>query len=187
MELSAPNKLEYCLRHEIQLMLAVHGRIGTDGNWGERPFFMLDALNTYECDWLWFMGADTLITNMQIDIRSLCNPMKDFIIGVDVNGINNDSVLVQNTREAKEFLKRVICRRGVPTDQHAMHIEKESGIRLDQVNQRLFNSYKYDEYEYGDQPDGTWVEGDFVIHFPGMKGERRVELMREFLGGKISR
>lgn len=183
MELSAPNKMEYSLRHGIQLSVAVHGRIGSDGNWGERPMYMLDGLEAYDCHWLWFMGADTLITNMQTDIRTLCNPQKDFIIGVDVNGINNDSVLIQNTKAAKDFLKRVICRRDLPTDQHAMHFEMNAGgCRASLVNQRVFNSFKYDEYNYGEYPKGNWQDGDFVIHFPGMSNERRTKLMAEYLG-----
>ena len=182
MELSGPNKMEYCLRHKVQLAMAVHDRIGSDGNWGQRPQFMLDALDSYDPDWLWFMGADTLITNMKIDIRKLCTLNKDFIIGVDVHGINNDSFLLQNNKASRDFLKRILCRHDMPTDQHAMHFEKGVNLRTSLVPQRLFNSYKYDEYQYGEQPKGTWRPEDFVIHFPGMPNERRIALMTEYLG-----
>lgn len=183
LELSAPNKLEFAMRFGLQLHVAKHtGDGGCYDNWGEREQFMLDTLDAHSCDWLWFMGADTLITNMTRDVRELCDEAFDFIIGQDVNGINNDSFLMQNTRASREFLKRVLNRRDQPTDQHAMFREmQEGGLRTSVVSQRLFNSFKYDEYEYGEQP-GTWEEGDLVIHFPGLPFERRMALMREYLG-----
>ena len=183
MELSAPNKLEYALKFGMQLNMCTHaGTAGIHDHWGEREQFMLDALSVYSVDWLWFMGADTIITNMTKDVRDYCDPAFDFIIGEDVNGINNDSFLLQNTRASHEFLKRVLFRRDQPTDQHAMGRELNAGgLRTSIVSQRLFNSYKYDEYGYGPQPGGTWVDGDLAMHFPGLVYSRRLELMREYL------
>lgn len=187
MAISSINKLEYCLRYGIQLSMAVHADIDGYGNWGERESFMLDALDAYDCDWLWFMGCDTLITNMQTDVRTMCDPQFDFIIGKDINGINNDSFLLQNTKASKDFIKRVMYRRDKGTDQCAMNEEMEAeGLRVALVSQRLFNSFKYDEYRYGPYPDGNWQDGDFVIHFPGLRLARRIELMTEF-AGKVRR
>jgi hypothetical protein len=187
MEMAGPNKMEYCLRHKIQLAMNVHGRIGADGNWGERETFMLDALDAYDADWLWFMGADSLITNMTIDIRTMCYIAYDFIIGVDVHGINNDVFLLKNSKASKDFLKRVLTRRDLPHDQLAMHHEMDKcGMKSAVVPQKLFNSYKYDEYDHAKLQEGDWTPGDFVIQFPGLRLERRVELMKEFLN-KIKR
>ncbi len=181
LEIAGPNRMEYCLRHKLQLAMAHHGRIGADGHWGERETFMLDALDSYDPDWLWFTGADSLITNMTIDIREKCLSEFDFIVGVDINGMNNDSFLLQNTKASRDFLKRTICRRDGPHDQSAMAKEMHrGGLRVALVNQRLFNSYKYDEYDYGPYPDGTWQPGDLMIQFPGLFFDRRVELMKEF-------
>ncbi len=179
MELSGPNKMEYCLRHHVTLSMVLHDNI-TVKNWGERELFMLDALDGYDTDWLWFMGADTIITNMTIDIRTMCQDKHDFIIGVDINGINNDSFLLKNTKPARDFLRRVLCRRDHPNDQSAMFDEKDV-LKTQLVSQRYFNSFKYDEYHYGEYPDGNWQEGDFVLHLPGMPNARRIELMNEYL------
>ncbi len=187
MEISAPNKLEYCLKFGVQFAMNAHlGNAGCYDNWGEREQFMLDALSVYSCDWLWFMGADTIITNMQTDIRQHCNPEYDLIIGVDINGINNDSFLLKNSKASHDFLKRVLYRRDQPTDQHAMGMELGTAMRTALVSQRLFNSFKYDEYQYGEYEKGNWQPGDLVIHFPGLYYERRLALMREFLG-KVQR
>lgn len=186
MALSAPNKLEYCIRHGVQFAMNIHTHIDAFKNWGERELFMLDALDAYDCDWLWFMGADTIITNQTLDIRTLCDDEFDFIIGVDVNGINNDSFLLKNCKASRDFLKRVLCRRDAPHDQDAMFAEKDVSLKTKLVGQRTFNSYKYDEYGYGPFPEGTWQEGDFVLHVPGLHLVRRVQLMQEYLG-KVKR
>lgn len=186
--MSSPNKLEYALRHGVQLHVNVHhGNAGCYDNWGERVQFMSDSLDAYACDWLWFMGADTLITNMTTDIRKLCDPKFDLIMAVDVNGINNDSFLLKNSKASHDFLRRVMYRRDQLTDQCAMKAEMEAeGFEVALVNQRLFNSYIYSEYDYGLQPQGEWQPGDFVLHLPGMRLERRIELMREY-GERIVR
>jgi len=184
LQLTAHNKLEYCLRHGFQLHVAKHeswdpAKYATF--WGERETFMLDALDTYDTDWVWFMGADTLITNMVKDIRTLCLPEYDFVVGVDINGINNDSILLRNSVNVKRFLKRVLYTRDQPHDQAAMFLEMKNNLRTMCVGQRAFNSFKYDEYNYGPYPKGNWEPGDFVVHFPGMPLARRLTLANEFL------
>ncbi len=181
LEIGAPNKLEYCLRHKVQFHVAQHEPHDGFNYWGERESFMLDALDTYDSEWVWFMGADTLITDMTKDIRKLCDPEMEFIIGLDINGINNDSTLLRNCLRVKSFLKHVMYRRDKQTDQCAMNIEMRKGLRTKIVGQREFNSFKYDEYHYGEYPEGNWQPGDFVIHFPGMSNQRRIPLMKEYL------
>lgn len=186
LSLTAPNKLEYCIRHKIQLTVATHKNYDPYTNWGEREMFVLDALNSYDTDWVFFQGADTLITNMAVDVRTLLDPAFDVIIGIDINGINNDSMFFQNTPNTKEFLKRVMYQRvgNLLHDQDAMNLilKEMPELRLSRVRQRLFNSMKYDEYGYGDYPQGNWQSGDFVIHFAGLTNQKRAQLITEYLG-----
>lgn len=184
LSMSSPNKLEYCLRHRIQLSVASHKNYNPYTNWGEREMFVLDALNSYDTEWVFFQGADTLITNMTVDIRTLLDPEFDVIIGIDINGINNDSMFFQNTPNTKEFLKRVMYKRnGSANDQVAMEqiMAEMPQLRVSRVSQRLFNSMKYDEYGYGAYPQGNWQPGDFVIHFAGLANQRRIQLITEYL------
>lgn len=186
--LSVPNKLEYCLRHRLQLASVIHKNYHPYNNWGERESFILDALDSYNCDWVFFQGADTLVTNMTVDLRQFLSTEFDIIIGVDINGINNDSMFFQNTPKTHEFLKRVINKRtSVANDQVAMGavMTEMSELRISRVSQRLFNSMKYDEYGYGLYPEGNWQPGDFVIHFAGLLNQRRILLMNEYLNKVI--
>jgi len=183
LETGLPSKNEYCLRHNIQLQTRIHQNMGNP--WGEREIFMINALHT--CDWLWFMGADTLIMNHTIDARKFIDEDYDFIIGVDYNGINNDTFLLRNCEKSFEFLFKVISyNTSLPDDQEAMKrcIEEMPEFRVKKVSQKLFNAYLYDsEPEYATYPknlEGNFRDGDFVLHLAGIYEERMFKLLKEY-------
>ena len=188
-ELSAPNKLEYCLRHNIQFTNRVHSDALSMQELGaERQQYMLDALK--ECDWLWFMGADTLIMNYNKDIRDYIDNDYHFIIGEDVNGINNDSFLLKNCKESINFLERSKNYSGsLANDQECMKLTMRLsfGFKYSIVPQRQFNSMLYSEYNYPDDKGGSYQPGDLVLHFAGMSNAKRVPLMYEYLTEVIGR
>ena len=181
MELSLPNKAEYCAKHKIQLDARKH--VNIEYIHGERQLFSLDALD--HCDWLFFNGADTLIMNQQVDVRVFIDPYYDLIIGLDVNGINNDVLLLKNCQKSRTFLECVLAMKNLcPNDQVAMAhtIQNLPGFKTKAVHQRLFNSYLYKEYPYHKTDNGgTFELGDFMLHLPGLPVERRLELMNEYL------
>lgn len=186
--LTLPNKLEYCLRHQIQLVARVHDDNVITTAKPERLQFIFDALEkSKDGDWVWFMGSDTLIMNMAISVHEMLAEYNDanLVIAKDVNGINNDSFFVRSTYAGMQFVSRAID--ACPNrsdDQEAMRFEMMDmsyGLKVKCVSQKLFNAYKYDEYQYGPQPDGTWEPGDLVLHLPGLPMERRMTLVRDFL------
>ena len=181
MQFTAPNKLDYCLKWGVQLSMRKHD-LDRVLPWGEREVFMLDTLK--ECDWLWFMGADTLIMNHTIDVRIFLDERYDFIIGKDVNGINNDVFFLRNNHKSQLFLHKVLASNSYfPQDQTAMHYVAEMipSFKVSVVHQKLFNSFLYSEYHYPDDKGGSFTEGDFVLHLPGMPNHRRLQLIREYL------
>lgn len=188
-DLSAPNKLEYCLRHNIQFTNRIHTSNLRMQELGiERQQYMLDALK--ECDWLWFMGADTLIMNHNKDIRDFIDNEYHFIIGEDVNGINNDSFLLKNCRASINFLERSMnYSTSLTNDQECMKLAMRLsfGFKYSIVSQRQFNSYLYSEYNYPDDKGGSYQAGDLVLHLPGMSNEKRIPLMHEYLTEVIGR
>jgi hypothetical protein len=185
MEMLAPNKLEYCLRWKFQLHIR---HLGNQTQWGEREQVILDTLPS--CDWLWFLGADTLITNLTTDIRSIIEPDKDFLIGRDVLGINNDSMLLHNCPLTYRFVQWLLGHnQEFPDDQTAMNhfLTKEASIfhsRVSIIPQRRFNSYPYHLYDFDhcrNAKEGHWEPGDFVLHLPGMDNARRLLVFRDYL------
>jgi hypothetical protein len=191
-QINATNKLDYCLKYKLQFSLKHHKTPVFDSNnnqwsWGEREIFMRDSLK--ECDWLWFMGGDTLIMNYNIDVHSLIDDNYDFIIAKDYNGINNDVFLLKHSIKSFEFLDEVFKRHILsPTnDQSEMEKLKDniSGFTYKIISQKLFNCYLYDtEPEYNGYPkglEGNYSDGDFILHLPGMTLNRRIEIINKYL------
>ncbi len=187
-EYCAPNKLEYCLRHGIQFTMRKHVKISP---WGERPQFMLEELERmHDGDWLWFMGSDTLITNMTIDVRKfLTDDAPDFTIAKDMHGINNDVFFLRKTKESVAFLKGVLALNKLYSDdQQAMnHLLRMGEVTVKYETMEAMNSYLFDEYPYykdmglSTASDGHWRPGRFILHLPGMSNERRYALMEKHL------
>lgn len=179
LKLSAPNKLEYCLKWNIELTIREHFNKDIKH---ERTYFMQNALK--ECDWLWFMGSDTLIMNHTIDVRQYLDNDVNFIIGKDINGINNDVFFLKNTPSSREFLDNVQkYNKTEENDQESMKkaINDTLYFKTKIVHQKQFNSYLYDQYSYPDDKGGNFSIGDFVLHLPGLPNKKRQVLMREYL------
>lgn len=188
----APNKLEYCLRHNIQFTMRQHIQISP---WGERPQFMIEELERMKPgEWLWFMGTDTLITNMTIDVRKfMTDEAPDFTIAKDMHGINNDVFFIRRTEASLAFLKSILAMNKLYSDdQQAMnHLLKQDEISVKYETMENINSYLFDEYPYykgmglSTASPGHWTPGRFILHLPGMSNERRFTLMEKHLADVV--
>lgn len=182
MKLCMPDKLEYCLRHNYQLSIK-KCILPIQTFMYEREVLMLEDLKG--CDVLVFTGADTLITNLSIKLEHFIENFDfDFLIGKDVNGINNDVFFLKNNERSITFLKWVIdARTTFSTDQDAMkvYVDLKTDFRTVIVPQKLFNAMPYWLYNYKNDGGGTWKPGDFIFHCPGLPFDSRVKVMNEIL------
>ena len=128
-----------------------------------------------------------MITNMEVRMEDRVMNQYHFIVGADVNGINADSFLVQNTPEGRAIIDDMLsveeeCMKHWDTEQRAMAIvlglpvtaspdwpepgpivlnEKYTGIAK-VVAQKYMNAYNYSIYrEYLDHRDKTGVNGNW--------------------------
>jgi len=184
-----PNHLEYCLRYGYQLIIGKY-RDPIQGNletlWKERMPFLRTALQM--SDLVLWLGLDTIITNMTITVESIFEKYKpaDIIIGVDVNGINNDSVFIRNCKDSFDFIDFIInnfqC-----NDQymmsHAFNTMKQ--LKFKMIPQKEINAYLYDRfYGFKDKDghprrEGQWTKGDYIIHTPALPLGIRIEVAKE--------
>lgn len=178
MTLTAANRAEYCVRWGIDLDLRKY-----DPSLSltyQRTDFELDALQ--HCDWLWFMGVDTCITNMTVDVRKLITDHGniDVLIGDDTWGINNDSTFIRNCPQSITWLKNVRKDLDKMSDQDSMAqwFSKMPELHVKHVCHKLFNAYPV-RHEYADP--GYWDPGDFVAHWPGIPNEYRLPYVTEIL------
>jgi hypothetical protein len=141
-----------------------------------------------------------MITNFDISLESLVDDNFDFVIAVDCYNINNDSFLARATPNTIQWLRNIVSLREAYSD--AKWLDQSAMIdtidmmkdRIKIVPQRTMNSYNYDLYPglvphiykkdlFGN--DGQWQSGDFLIHWPAVPLEKRIELAQDMLGKVI--
>jgi len=166
----------------------------------------LEIFEKEECDVLYWCGADTLITNMNIKITDLMDEEHEFFICGDANSVNADSFIIKNTRRAKQLLNSILK---FQLDNQYSYEKEEKYLNEQEtlINfihnefrhiskiypQRHMNSYNYNLYptaHFGEQfaakkdylgNDGHWQEGDFLIHFPGQSLEGKIHYSKHYL------
>jgi hypothetical protein len=165
--LSRANKEAYCLRHGYTF------RCRTDRFDASRPpawskiRFLLEELP--RCDWVFWSDADSLVMNSAVPLSWFLDDAYDLVLSRDgFNGLNTGSFFVRNTAWAAAFLERVYWQEQFlhhPFWENAAVMalyaaDPEVRCHIQVVPNKLFNGYI---------TDGTYVPGDFVVHFAGLK------------------
>lgn len=168
--LTMPNKLEYCLRHNYSLIM--------NNQPYEEIMIKMESLIPllYNFDILWYMDADTIITNMTKKIEEL-NCLGPHITVceegiVPWNHINCGSIVFKNTEESKAILSAI-----THNEQQWKPLVCQWQTWLFGVKQllnndvitiaplRSFNSCVWNKPGNGPGlPGSHWQEGDFVYH-----------------------
>jgi hypothetical protein len=149
-------------------------------------FVRMEQLLGIATDWTWASGSDVMITNHTIRLESFIDDDFDMVIGRDLGGINDDSILLR--------------RSGLPLIEDAIQHMRECGCdsqiaigavmakyRVKIVSQKLFNSYPYADIgmtatQYGAGiTSGEWGKGDFAMHIPGEPMQRRINVFTKHL------
>lgn len=185
-DLTILSKKEYCEKWNFDLIDHRHNiNCSERGWWWSRAVLWLEELKKIRPnDYLLFMGADTLIMNMNINLLELVYDY-DCVIGLDVNGINCDIVSFCHTPDTIKLLERVLELNGrEQNEQDALHRalgEKLCDVKI--LPQRYLNSYIYECYKKNHPNDkgGTYESGDFILHFPGLSYEDKLLLTRQYL------
>jgi mannan polymerase II complex MNN10 subunit len=191
------NKKLYANRHGYDALALTEFKYPLQQISFERTEYIISLLESGKYDWVYAVGGDTMITNFTTKLEDLIDEDYDFIIGVDCLGINNDSFLARATPLTIAWLKKVVSLKDSYMsarwlDQSAMVDTIDMmGDKIKIVPHRFFNSYDYWQYPQDYQPhidkvdifgnDGQWQPGDFLIHWPGIKLDKRIELAKEKL------
>jgi hypothetical protein len=185
--LTAPSKKEYADRWCCELADIRVSNEEASCCW-TRPLRWKEELNkVLPGDYLWFLGADTMITNQTVDWKEMVRGGGDLKIGMDLLGINSDSIFFRNCPAMHALLEDVLAlKREAANEQEAlMHAmsRTESGMPVYEVRiapQSFFNAYPYGEiYNYPSDRGGQWKIGSFVLHVPGEPYERRLDFIRK--------
>jgi hypothetical protein len=194
------NAKEYCYKHGYDLIVRKDNFVFPKHEVGyEKIHLILEVLNTNKYDWIYWRGADTMITNFDIELRDLVSPYEFFIIGSDVHNLNADSFFIRNCQTSINFFTEIFNDRNKYVDeQQAFHMLHQK-YNFKVIPQKFINSYDYTLYtslepfnKNGYQPEcesgldifgqlGQWTPGDFLIHWPGITLDKRIELARKLI------
>ena len=190
--LTMPNKLEYCLRHNYSLIM------------NDQPYddimvkmnTLIPLLGNY--DILWYLDADTIITDMTKKIEDLdCLGPHITVCEEGIvpwNHINCGSIIFRYTNNSKAILqgitdnekdwKPLICQ--WQTWLYAIKDSIEDTVTIAPL--RSFNSCVWNKPGNGPGlPGSHWKDGDFVCHPCGMfpYSPLRVDYIKETLNKVI--
>jgi galactosyl transferase GMA12/MNN10 family len=165
----------------------------------EKIFFQLQILEEHpEHEWLYWSGADSIITNFNIPLETFIDDDYHIVMATDRLNINADSYVIKNSPEARAYWKH-ICDLAPKYNNHPSGTWEQQAL-IDTiaeyrhlwkfVPQRHMNSYLYREvypqhYITGTHDylgnDGQWQPGDFLLHWPGTPMQLRMAMIPHFM------
>ena len=159
-DLTLPNKEEYCNKHGYKLVVKVFEK-ENDVTLPKQYLLQQNILNN-DADWLCWIDTDAIIMNMCITLDTLVYNDYDFIIGEDWNGINSGIFFLRVCDKSLKFIE--MCINYEPIDYikyttpewwwkseqcaYTMNLFK---LRTAIVHHSLFNGYII-----GPRPDNDW-------------------------------
>jgi len=186
------NKQQYAAKHGYKTY-AKTDNFSQEQIHFDKFIHILDVFNLHpDTQWVWWLDNDALITNFDIKVESLIDNDYHIIMPVDLASLNTGSFLVRNSIQSREWLQYMIDNKWVykndtrwfeqqavvdffPKFQHLFKI----------IPQRLINSYDYKMYGRDSIDllgyDGQWQPEHFVIHWPGLPNEYRIQLAQQYM------
>lgn len=191
-DLTWPNKIKYAEKWGYGYACKNNNFYGVALGF-EKVWFIKDMLEAHpDIDWFWWVGCDTLVTNMSISLEDRVDNNYHFIIATDCNGINADSFLIRNSPEGKEYINMILSK----YEEYKNHGWLEQQVIIDTLDQnkdiikivpqRDLNAYNYSLYPECQPIDkngnnGNWQQGDLLIHWPGTSLPHRIHLSQYYL------
>lgn len=189
------NKDEYAKKHDYVLVTKTSD-FSTQYNINfEKMVLALQTFTQYpEVQWVFWLDTDALITNFNVKLEHLVDNKYHFIISEDINGLNAGSYLVRNSEEGRSYFRMILDNKEYYSnhpwyEQYCIQQTYESYKDIIKVvPQKLFNSYNYDLYRHQYNQDdkwnkfysaGQWSPGDFVLHWPGVPNDQRLQEVKK--------
>lgn len=193
------NHAEYCKKHGYDLIVeerSLEPNLGFEG-----IKFVLEKLNYY--DWIWYLGADTLIMNHTIKIEDRIDNNYSWIASTHApaqTGPNSHSYLVKNSEDGKKWMNFIWEMRDsyiqLPWQENQVMIDfcqREPWKQFIKLHpMRYMNSmalgYLAERYSnwrehylrWNYTPSDDFQIGDWLLHMPGTNLEQRLGIVEHF-------
>jgi hypothetical protein len=194
------NKQPYCEQHGYGLFAKTNNFATGKEIYFDKIRYNLEVLeNNPDLKWIWWLDCDAVITNFNKTIEEYCDDNYDFVVTLDRYALNNGSYFLKNSELGRQFLRDILALADTfaddkwPDQQPMISLIEHDDAYQAMTKfypQREFNSYDYDFYhrDHGNTHDwdlfnknGNWQPGDFVMHYPGIKYQTKIELAKNIL------
>jgi mannan polymerase II complex MNN10 subunit len=179
------NKKRYCERQGYDFICAYETLDGSRHPAWSKLKLIERHLNDYQ--WVFWTDADSLVMNMDVRLETLVDQNCWLVISKDCNGVNSGQFLIRSCPESREFLQQCYAMEQFidhpwweqAAIQHYLNTHPSCLQCVKVVPQRRINSYP--PSIAGAARDSCYRRGDFVIHFPGARGENLAALIHEYV------
>jgi hypothetical protein len=190
-DVTEPNKQEYCTRWGLK-----YKRVSQEAvyhGW-QRPRLWLDTLMT--CDWMFWIGADAMITNMKTSPQKFTRGKHDFVFTTDIHGLQDDVFWLRKTPATIRMLKWASANvMSYMNEQYALAAYLQTHDKqvvpkivpprdLQAYPNTLF--YNPKSKYCASLATTFWIPGAFSLHLPGLPINERLKLFAIFLS-KVTR
>ena len=190
-DLTWTNKEQYAIKHGY-IAVAKTDNFSPEQVHFDKFIHILDVMKTNpDLEWVWWLDNDAMITNFDTVIEDLVDNNYHVIMPTDIAALNTGSFIVRNSIQAREWLEFLLSKKKEYKNDNKW-FEQQAVIDFYPKFQHLFkiipqkwlNSYDYRMYNVEGidllGQDGQWEQGDFVIHWPGLSNEIRVQLAQQY-------
>lgn len=185
------NKEQYAAKHGYQAIPKTTNLSPNQVHF-DKFVHILEVMNASpDIAWVWWLDNDAMITNFDFRVEDLIDNDYHVILAVDIASINTGSFLVRNSMQGRQWLEFLLSKKGEYKndtkwfEQQAVidFYPKFQGL-FKIIPQREINSYDYTIYGLDSKDllgySGQWQPGDFVIHWPGLNNQVRIQLAQKF-------
>jgi hypothetical protein len=163
----------------------------------ERIAFIVDVLKSGKYEWVLWLGADTLVTNLGLRIEDKIVKGMNLIVSRDLQHINTDVLLIKVCRENIEWFSSVAK---ASLDKKYRYGWREQRAMIDRwtapwaskfkvMPQRHMNAYLYNSPFYPNfqgkrefiNHQGQWHPGDWIMHWPSMKLPDKIVTAKQYI------
>ncbi len=184
------NKVEYASKHGYSAIAKTDNFSPEQVHFDKFVHILQVLKDNPDLDWVWWLDNDAMITNFDIKLEDLVDPEYHIIMPTDIAALNTGSFIVRNSLQVKEWLEFLLSKKAEYKNDKKW-FEQQAVIDFYPKFQHLFkiipqqwlNSYDYKMYNVEGKDllgqDGQWYPGDFVIHWPGLPNETRIQLAKQ--------
>jgi glycosyltransferase involved in cell wall biosynthesis len=184
------NKVEYASKHGYSAIAKTDNFSPEQVHFDKFVHILQVLKDDPNIDWVWWLDNDAMITNFDIKVEDLVDPEYHIIMPTDIAALNTGSFIVRNSLQVREWLEFLLSKKAEYKNDKKW-FEQQAVIDFYPKFQHLFkiipqqwlNSYDYKMYNVEGVDllgqDGQWYPGDFVIHWPGLPNETRIQLAKQ--------